>query len=203
MKLKIAYIIFLILVCTTGTIAQVLKGKIADTETKEPLAFVNIVVNKKNQGVSTNLDGFFEITPTMKVEFLKISYIGYEELIIQGEEVKARIAEPILLQKKNIELGEVTILPGINPAHRIIENVYKNRNLNNPEKLNSFSFTSYNKMIVELLLPHDSVLKRKQKEDSITFKKVINLLNSQFAYISETASEKFFIAPDNHYEKVI
>ncbi len=42
------------------------------------------------------------------------------------------------------------VLPGVNPAHRIIHQVLENRDRNNPEKMQSFAYTSYSKMYFTL-----------------------------------------------------
>ena len=52
----------------------------------------------------------------------------------------------INLEADALYLAEVTVLPGVNPAHRIINLVIDNADRNNPEKMRSFSYVSYNKM---------------------------------------------------------
>ncbi len=87
---------------------------------------------------------------------IQLTYVGYYPLqysIPYGKSENLLIA----LQRKTFDLNEVIILPTINPAHRIIDSVLANRYQNDPEKLKSFSYTSYEKTIFTAKL--DTVLK--------------------------------------------
>jgi hypothetical protein len=136
----------------------VLNGRIEDRDTGEPLAFVNIVYNEKGTGTVSTLDGFFTIEAGVLPEFLKLSYVGYESLTVYPSEADQH--EPLLLtmKRKPFLIEEITVYPGINPAHRIIGAAFRNRRNNNPEMLSSFSYTSYNKLYFTLL--PDSLLSR-------------------------------------------
>ncbi|OFZ02306.1 MAG: hypothetical protein A2491_13775, partial [Bacteroidetes bacterium RIFOXYC12_FULL_35_7] len=199
-------------------ISAQISGEISDEETKEPLAFVNIVYNEKSHGVTTNIDGKFIIPTNAKVQFLKISYVGYELKEIPFEKLSGKKTVFITLKKKTIDLNEVTVLPGENPAHRIIKKVIENRDKNNPEKMTSFSYTSYNKMIftfnIDDLKPRDTIgslldsvkaskdTTRKNKPDS-SYIRAKKFLDSQHIMITESVSERKFIFPDKNSEKVL
>ncbi|MFH1159476.1 MAG: carboxypeptidase-like regulatory domain-containing protein, partial [bacterium] len=120
-------------------------GRVFDSKTREPLAFVNIVINQSNYGGTTDIDGKFRFSYSQPIKTLKFSYVGYDPLIYS---VGARTQNLVItMERKEIELKEVEILPGINPAHRIIRNAIDNRDLNDPEKLKSFSYTMYEKTL--------------------------------------------------------
>lgn len=59
-------------------------GRIIDNQTKEPMAFVNVVAQSLPdsafiKGVTTDEQGFFSLTDLSKCElFIKISYVGYK-----------------------------------------------------------------------------------------------------------------------------
>ena len=153
-----AVILFTLLSGITLKGQSVIRGRVTDSDTGESLAFVNIVYNEKGTGTTTNLDGYFTINAGTPPGFLKLSYVGYEPVYISP--VPAREDEPLQLtmKRKSYLLEEITVYPGINPAHRIIENAFRNRRINNPEMLSSFSYTSYNKLYFTLL--PDSLLTR-------------------------------------------
>ena len=136
----------------------ILQGRVIDTDTEEPLPFVNIVYNERGTGTTTSLDGYFTIESGELPRFLRLSYVGYEQLTVypSGKEQ----TEPVVIRmtRKPIIIEEVTVRPGINPAHRIIGQAFKNRRQNNPEMLSSFSYTSYNKLFITLV--PDSILSR-------------------------------------------
>ena len=57
------------------------------------------------------------------------------------------------MQSTSFELQEAVVIAGENPAHRIIRKVVKNRNKNNPLKMNAFQCLTYNKMVFEWMPP--------------------------------------------------
>ncbi len=128
-----------------------LTGRVVDSDTGEPLPFVNIVYNEKGTGTTTGIDGQFTITSGSLPDSLRLSYVGYETLTVILSPEDAAQAMLLEMKQKPVLLEEVTVTPGINPAHRIISNALDNRRLNNPEMLSSFSYTSYNKMYFTLL----------------------------------------------------
>ncbi len=135
-----------------------LEGRVIDRETGESLPFVNIVYNERGTGTTTSLDGYFSIKKGAHPEFLRLSYVGYETETIYPSEWEQDEVLVFTMKRKPYLIEEVTVRPGINPAHRIIENAFRNRRLNDPEMLSSFSYTSYNKLFFTLV--PDSVLSR-------------------------------------------
>jgi hypothetical protein len=185
-------------------------GRITDSKTSEPLAFVNIIYNSKNLGTTTDLDGYFTIESYDKIEFLKISYLGYNSKIISKEEISDKRYIDILLEANAFYLDEIVVLPGVNPAHRIINEVISNTDKNNPEKMRSFSYISYNKMYFTIDM---SVLPEKTDSTTITDKPDTDTTNdgqtmreffeSQHIFITESVTERRFKYPDNNKEEVL
>jgi len=201
-----------------------ISGKVIDESTKEPLAFVNIIYNNKNQGTTTNIDGKFSIPLSENVNLLKVSYVGYESYSIAVKDIPNKKQFVIKLKKKVLDIQEITVYPGINPAHRIINKVIENRSINNPEHLNSFSYITYDKMIFTANLDtiyqknritlKDDILINKDTSDTTNNKKVISkedssqilikrFLDYQDIMIMESVSERKFIFPDKNNQKVI
>ena len=198
-------IIFCITILFSNTLfSQKFSGKILDKDSNEELAFVNIIYNSKNYGTSSDIDGYFFIENFNNIEFLKISYIGYEEQIINKEEIGQQRYIVIKLQKSALYLSEVVILPGINPSHRIINTAIENADKNNPEKMRSFSYISYNRFHLTSVAekhtnPADSidadVLVAQSFLDSIT--------STQHLFLTEAVTERKFRYPDNSSETVL
>ena len=175
------------------------KGNIIDSKTKEPLAFVNIIINDGNYGGTTDIDGKFQLNYPQPIKSLKLSYVGYESKIyfITNDQINNIIE----LERKDILLPEIVVFPGENPAHRIIKNVIKNRNLNDPEKLHSFSYTSYDKMIFTADI--DSILKKDTSLLDTSEIKIKEFFDRQHIFLMETVTERKFLYPDKNHEKVI
>ena len=173
-------------------------GKVVDSQTKEPLAFVNILANNLRQVHQTDIDGAFKITSVPKIDSLTLSYVGYETFVYK---IKANTKNILIeLKRKQIQLSEVVVIPGENPAHRIIRKVIENRDKNNPEKIGSFSYTSYNKVIFTANL--DSLKKDTVKSDTNRVK-VRNFFEKQYLFLMESVTERKFMYPDKNNEKLI
>ena len=176
------------------------EGKVLDSRTNAPLAFVNIVINDGPFGGTSDIDGSFKLHSPDRIEILSISYVGYKSLIYRidnQDEKKLKIR----LKKLSYELNEVKIYPGINPAHRIINKVIANRDNNDPEKLESFSYTSYDKMVITVDLDSLNMLDTSTMNNNQ--KNMIGFFEDKDILLMETVSERTFLAPDRNYEKVV
>ncbi len=124
-----------------------INGKVIDAETNENLAFANITFNNnRNRGVIRDIDGKFSFESNKPIKSVRISYLGYETLIIKPDTKKNLT---IALKPALENLDEVVISNAENPALRIIRLVMANKSSNNPLKKGGFSYTSYNKSIVD------------------------------------------------------
>ncbi len=226
-------IIFVFLAFSANCFSQqpfFVTGRVIDSKTRESLAFVNIVINNSNsKGGTTDIDGKFNLRSDQPVKTIRLSYVGYEPLTINPvTQTKGLI---ILMTQKEIDLQEVEILPGINPAHRIIRNAIENRNINDPEKVATFSYTAYDKTVftadndttlkgdfaalvdtsmmqgmggmgVEFTMNPDSVKMDSAMKDSAT-RLIEKLISNQYLFLMENVTKRKFMAPDKNYNKVI
>lgn len=190
-----------------------LSGRIIDSNNGEALAFVNIIYNSSNQGTTSDLDGYFSINSKESIEFLKISYLGYTTKTLSKAEILGKNYVEIKLEPNAFQLDEVTVLPGENPAHRIIKLVVENADRNNPEKMRSFSYVSYNKMYFTIdtkdlpqiqdtvqKINSDTVLKT---DTSDTRRSFTEFFDEQHLFITESVTERRFRYPDNNKEEVL
>ncbi|MHC1703501.1 MAG: DUF5686 family protein [Tenuifilaceae bacterium] len=198
----------LILLLSNLVLSQTsLKGKIFDSETGEPLPFVNVVFNAKGNGFTSNLDGDFKITTTETVSWLKVSYLGYLPKTIELTSENINKPFRIGLTKTIYNINEVIVKPGINPAHRIINSVYENRDKNNPEKLESFRYTSYNKLYFTIDKLNTKKLKvvgvdTTKSIDSLTIK-LEKFKEKQHLMMFEAVSKRDFQYPNKNREEII
>ena len=89
-----------------------IKGKVVDTETKNPLVFATITVQGTNVATVTNLDGEFilKIDSTLSNPGIEILYIGYENKIIQISDLRdGGRNNTIELKQAMIPIREVVI----------------------------------------------------------------------------------------------
>ena len=125
--------------------AQTFSGKVVDASSMEPLAFVNVVFNEGYTGVSTDIDGNFSIEKFNDLKSLTFTYVGYNRVTIPIENIQPN--GTIKLSRLAVGIDEIVILPGVNPAHRIIDLAIENRKKNNPETASEFYYESYNKLV--------------------------------------------------------
>ena len=194
MKNLFALFVFSI-VFFSNTYAQNLKGRVLDFDTKEPLAFANLIFNSNQKlTASTDIDGKFSISSLQPLHNLTCSYVGYETQSVP----LARDNNIIIYLKASVDkLDEVVIKPSENPANAIIRKVIANKEKNNPENIPSFKYTSYNKMIYDVKTDGTT------KADSLNRKTKGKLLKDSPLFMMESVSERKFIAPDISEEIVI
>lgn len=103
--------IFFLLAITIPLSGITLKGKIVDTNTLQPLSFVNIGVKGTRYGTASNSTGDFVLNIPDKYEngIVRFSCIGYEA---KEMSIKELINQPVVkLTTSVIRLEEVTIIP--------------------------------------------------------------------------------------------
>ncbi|KAF0198956.1 MAG: hypothetical protein FD166_947 [Bacteroidetes bacterium] len=70
-----------------------LRGKVIDRNTKEPIPFVNVIVEKSGQqtgGTTSDFDGNYTIKPMQPGSYeMKASFVGYKPVLITGLVMKA------------------------------------------------------------------------------------------------------------------
>lgn len=135
----------------TDVFAQktVVTGRVSDAATMEPLAFANVFFKGTNTGTTTNFEGFFELTTGQSVDSIVVSFIGYEPetvpVVIDSVQVINFQLFPAMTYLKR-----VVIVPGENPAHRIIRNVWSSKDEINPDRLNAWDQDNYTRTQVYL-----------------------------------------------------
>ena len=194
------FILLFVLFFQTTIAQHTLKGKVIDEKTKEALAFVNILSNE-HVGATTNIDGLFTINSTLPITSLKLSYVGYE---IKEMDVAGRTSIVVSLKPTSYQLSEFILLPGENPAHRIINKVVENRNIHNPEKSLNFKYESYNKLFVTGAVD-TAIINHPEKINSLdsSSQRAIEFLEKTHVFLMESVTERKYMLPDKSYEKVL
>lgn len=200
--LKYILFSFLFFFISTVTIAQQLKVKVIDIKTKQSLAFVNIKFDDKQNGVATDIDGYFILKDINCCTKLKLSYIGYADTSIAVSSID-KIKGVIAMRPSKYELSTVTILPGENPAFTIIRKALENKKQNNPEQFSSFSYKAYHKFILtaDPESIEEALADTTQLDSAII--EMDEFLKSQHILLSESVSERYFKFPDKNKENVI
>lgn len=190
-----------------------IEGKVVDLSTKEPLAFVSIVVKGTQQVAYTTIEGKFRISSETPVTTLVFSYVGYRRI-----ELDAGSGEQMLVTMEAVDhqLHEVNIVAGENPAHRIIRRASQNRRQNDPGRIGSYACTIYCKTHADMVR-HESAPKDSLKADSLQKNKPAaagdtslpgfalfkRLTNESHLFMMESVYERKYLSPGHLNETVL
>lgn len=144
-------IFLLVIILHQSSFGQVtrIRGTITDQTTGEPLPFVNISVKGLPNGTITNINGTYFLELRTFCDTLTASYIGYKPAVIK---ITNGIFQQvnIQLEPQTVELNEVVVLPGKNPAHRLLDSIASNKWRNSPTRQKLFSYEVYNKIEIDI-----------------------------------------------------
>lgn len=124
-------------------------GKIICAETKEPLPFATVVVPGTTIGTTTQLDGTYVLEAKNEITEITASYVSYESLTVA---IKPGVPNSVDFElfPMTTMIDEVLVTPGENPAEVILKQVSKNKKRNNPLETESYSYSTYSKMELDL-----------------------------------------------------
>ncbi|MGY5850755.1 DUF5686 family protein [Salegentibacter sp. F14] len=173
------------IVSFTSAIAQhTISGRVVNAATGEPLPYAKISVGDEPPGL-TNIDGSFSITLRDTITEATFSYVGFSSRTIQLSAATEFIF--IRLRPFTENLEAVFLNSEENPANSLIRKAISKRNQNDPEKaLNSFSFRSYNKFLI------DNENNQISLETDSTMAEVETIIQTGAAYFSEKVSQYHF-----------
>ncbi|MCT4629000.1 DUF5686 family protein [Winogradskyella sp.] len=196
--MKNYFFIVLIFSCFNINAQSSKKLILIDDTTENVIPFSNVLFStKKNKGTSTDIDGVFYVPNS--IESITISYVGYETKVLLLNNLKSNI---IRLKPQVSKLNEV-VINGENPAHRIIKKAVANKALNNPESLHSFTYQSYDKIIIT------SGKRDKKNNDSISTRldsvnaKLDSIMKGSYFFITETVAKHKYLKPRFSEDSVI
>lgn len=213
---KALLFVFLTISCSIALRAQqyVVQGKVIDKTTKAVLPFVNMIVTGHPQyGATADIDGNFKISAPFRITSLSFTYVGYNDVLFPVTDTSHNVHVVVAMEAVMYQLSEIKITPGVNPALRIIKAAVENKDKNNPEKMHSFTYYSYNKLYctanikatADTINSLDSARMAKNKHPADTSKKVnmYDFLKKQYLFLEESVSKRRFLYPDHNYEEVI
>jgi len=133
-----------------------IRGKVIDARTKEPLAFVDVILKGTYVGVSTDLDGQYLIKTKNPSDTIQVSYLGYKTIempIQKGTRQKL----DFYLEEAGYQLDKVTIVSKKgryrkknNPAVDLMRKVIENRDNNKIESQDFYRYDKHEKLELDL-----------------------------------------------------
>ncbi len=142
-----ALALMLITMPLSGQVTKIM-GTITDAVTGEPVPFANVYFFGTTIGVTSDFEGHFSIETKTPTDSLKASYIGYKTS--SKKIFKNRFQEVnFQLQPVNIDLPEVVIVAGENPAEILLRKIIENKENNRMKEFDAYQYEAYNKIEVD------------------------------------------------------
>ena len=184
------------------------EGKVIDRNTREPLAFVSIVIKGTQQAAYSDIEGRFRIGADTPIIDLVFSYVGYNSVDYHVSHGGSLL---IAMEAKDHLLNEVNIVAGENPAHRIIRRASQNRKLHDPDRIHAYQCMVYSKTAYDLvknMVPADTAAKQasSHKQDSLpkdSFNFLNYLVDHSHIFMLESVYERKYLAPGHLNETVL
>ncbi len=173
-----------------------IRGSVNAAETNEALSYTNIRIDGTTQGTSSNKKGEYEIKIKKGKYKLIASYIGYlsDTILVDANRNLDNIN--FKLKESKIELPEIVVRPGENPALEIIRKAIAEKN-RRKSKIKSYEFEAYTKGL--LLTQHDIVA----GDRSVTVGLSTDTSALKITGILENQSKGFFKSPNDYKEEII
>lgn len=141
-----------------------ISGLVVDESTDHPIQFVNIYFEGTNKGTITDIDGYFSLTTNESHDTIVISFVGYDQRMISVK-VGQKENLTIKLKPQLVNLDEVVVLSGENPAWAIIREAVKNKKQHDKRALDSYDYQSYNRIEFDIDNISTKLSKRKMIRD--------------------------------------
>lgn len=167
---------------------------IKDDFSKDPIPFVKV---RPDVGGPTLADIDGKIVLTGSETFLDIRAFGYRDTLVKISDI---VNGEIFLIGLTRNLQEVSVVPGINPAHRIIDHAIENRKVNNPVDNDAFRYESYSKFIFDINEEALASIPDSTKDTSLI--RIKSFFNQQYLFLLESASIRTFMPPSRDKEEI-
>ncbi|MDY6800197.1 MAG: DUF5686 family protein, partial [Bacteroidota bacterium] len=161
------WLLFIIFILqSTLALSQITKvrGVIKNSETGEPISFVNVTFKNSSIGTITNTSGEYFLESRQSYDSILVSFVGYKP---QAKAINALSYQVINfnLEPNIYEIEEIIVLPTENPAHPILRNIIANKEKHNPRKYDSYTYELYNKIEIDINNVNDQLKNNRLLKD--------------------------------------
>jgi hypothetical protein len=140
----------LVLVATFANAQEtIVRGKVTDAGTGDPIPFVNVVFKGTGTGATTDFDGNFNIRTTKPTDSVLATYIGYKP---RAKAIRKGVNQVLnfQLEEEVTHLQEVVVKAGENPAFGVLRGVVDNKSKNDKKFLTAYEYEAYTKSEVDI-----------------------------------------------------
>lgn len=175
-SLSIALLFILLLSTSLRAQTTKIRGKVTEKGSSEAVPFVNVLLKGTTSGTVTDFNGEYFIETKAVSDSVVFSCLGFKPVtlpIVKNSFQNINVE----MEQVDIQLNEVIVLPGENPAHLLLKKVISQKEVNNPENVNSYSYECYNKLQFDI----NNFDERYRKN------KLMNKLQFVFDYVDTSA----------------
>ncbi len=147
--LRFLFLGLFILISSVSFGQYILKGKVTDAETGDPIAFASVFLQGKTSGITTDFEGNYLLKVSSIGDSLSVSYLGYTT----QSKVLAKTPEQTLnfqLWPVAFELGTFVFEAGENPAFEVIRQAVAKREEYDKRKLDAYQSKNYTKIEIDI-----------------------------------------------------
>lgn len=142
--------------------SYIIKGRIVDKETNDPIPFVNVLLKDTQKGTTTDFDGYYTLKLTaINSDTIFASYLGYETVYKKIDPKKEQQTVNFFLSPDGVKLSEVTVYAGENPAYEIIRRARRRKEENNKDELAAYDYESYSRLQIDVNNLNEKLRKKK------------------------------------------
>ncbi|UZD23516.1 DUF5686 family protein [Algoriphagus halophytocola] len=165
-------LIALLFLISTHSFAQfIVKGKVTDSETGDPIPFASVILKGTTTGISTDFEGYYQIEARSLTDSISAAYLGY----ISASKLLQNVAEQTVnfqLKPSDFEMEAFVFEAGENPAFEIIRRAVDRKKDFDKRSLSAYETKNYTKIEIDIDHVSEEFTQRK------TVQKVTAVLDS-------------------------
>lgn len=127
----------------------IIKGKVTDAETGDPIAFANVILKGTSTGITTDFEGNYILNPKVLADSIIVSYLGY---VKQSKPLSQSPDQTINFQLRSasFDLEAFVFTAGENPAFEIIRKAAERRKDFDKRSLSAYEVKNYTKIEIDI-----------------------------------------------------
>jgi len=176
--------------------AVIVTGKVIDT-LKRPVAYASVYIKGTTKGTTTNENGIYSLDLAAGQYVLVFRMMGYTSYSAPISVNNDKVILNVTLHDETMQLKEVTIKAGEDPAYNMIRQAIKMRK-HYKEQVNAYSCNVYIKGIQRITKHPEKLLGQDISNDMLGLIDTSNII-----YLSESVSKFNFKQPDKIKEEMI
>ena len=136
--------IFLSITVTGFSQSTVVKGKVTDKESGEPIPYVSIMFRHTQIGTLSDTLGNYQLISKNKVDSIQFSAVGYHGKTYVVLPLNT-MELPVELQSDLVKITEIKVKPDDGPVRRVLKAMIDRKKQNNPDQYPRYSYQKYTK----------------------------------------------------------